>query len=337
MKKLLFPLLLVLLIAGCHSSEDPSKAFQDLELLQSMPSAQFNWLQKGNWVFNQGDSICAQTFVQPEVFGPCEGTVPNLFAYSNYLTSPTGDTVLIWNSSTTLDPYCHVLDLRNAPDVIYLGKFQPNGVNTTCAGIHNGYMYATKDAHLLGVYDLSLLDPQNAILEADMEVGAVSLDEINFTHVAAFQDTFAYVGGNGNPIYVLSIADPIRPRVLSALKVQLSNGLTVYGGHLYNRGNASIDILSLSDPAHPLPVARIDEIHSKDMKWRDRYLYTVSESSLYIYDIGTPASPVLVRRINVPGELLLKLWFFGDYLMAASIADVGFVSNKRLYFYPNVP
>ncbi|MBP6721704.1 MAG: hypothetical protein KA239_05250, partial [Bacteroidia bacterium] len=63
----------------------------------------------------------------------------------------------------------------------------------------------------------------------------------------------------------------------------------------------------------------------------------VSESSLYIYDIGTPASPVLVRRINVPGELLLKIWLFGDYLVVDSIADVGFVSYKRLYFYPNVP
>ncbi|MBK9449088.1 MAG: hypothetical protein IPN95_06690 [Bacteroidetes bacterium] len=78
--------------------------------------------------------------------------------------------------------------------------------------------------------------------------------------------TFAYVGGNGNPIYVLIIADPIRPRVLSALKVQLSYGLTVYGGHLYNKGNASIDIMSLSDPAHPLPVARIDDIHARDME-----------------------------------------------------------------------
>jgi hypothetical protein len=330
-------LFVLVFLVGCHSGEDPSIAFQDMEILQATPTAAFNWLQKGNWVFNQGDSICAQNFVQPEVFGACEGVAPDLFAYSDFITSPTGDTVLIWNSSTTLDPYCHVLDLRNAPDVLYLGKFQPNGVSTTCAGIHNGYMYATKDAHLLGVYDLSLLDPQNAMLEADMEVGAVSLDAVNFVHVAAFQDTFAYVGGNGNPIYVLSIADPIRPRVLSEVKVQLSNALTVHGGHLYNRGNASIDIMDLADPAHPLPVARIDEVHAKDLKWRDQYLYVTTESSLNIYDVGTPTSPVLVRKIGVSGQLLGKMWMFGDYLVASSIADVGFVSNQRLYFYPNVP
>ncbi|MBK9449087.1 MAG: hypothetical protein IPN95_06685 [Bacteroidetes bacterium] len=100
-----------------------AQSIQDLEILQSRQRNSIGF--KGSWVLNQGVRF-AQEFCA-EVFGACEGISPGLPGYSNFITSATGDTVLIWNETTVLDPYCHVLDLHNAPDVIYLGKFQPNG------------------------------------------------------------------------------------------------------------------------------------------------------------------------------------------------------------------
>lgn len=339
MKKLLLPILCALAIYGCKEpSDDPMRAFKDLEVIQTENVGPWSWIQMEDWVLNQGDSLCARLFIAPNQFGSCEGAHPSM-ATSDLVqiaSSSNGDTVVVWSY-----PFgrAKVLDLTSPPDVTLMGEFfvPQSSATGQYLGVHDGYLYGALDSKTIGIFDLSMLSPGNTSMQDSMLVGSITLDGIANTFFGAFQDSIAYVGGNGGHIYVVSIADPTNPRVLSDIQVQFSNGLIAYNWHLYNLGNHNIDIISLANPANPIPVDRIDDVNAHSIRFNENYLYLGIDGALQIYDVSAPSTPVLLRNVNTGEENIHGIYLFGNYVVAYSEKGNYNPSYNRLYLFPNTP
>ena len=132
---------------------------------------------------------------------------------------------------------------------------------------------------------------------------------------------YAYVAAGSAGLYILNVATPAAPTLVSFYETPgYAGGVSVAGEYAFIAdGQAGLQIVRVSDPTAPVPLGAVDTPGSAtDVAIVGNYAYVADWSSgLRIINVANPAAPFEVGALDTPGSAH-RLALQGNY---AYIAD----------------
>jgi hypothetical protein len=160
--------------------------------------------------------------------------------------------------------------------------------------ISGNYAICTGHNH---IFTISFANPANPEM--------VSISEFSGGTIAAYQqgNLVYFIGdaaGQGSDVYIVDIADPVNPVVVSSFNTRsTAYDILVDGAYAYVADYANqILIANVADPADPFAVARINTPgYAYALAKTGIYLYVAqADSGLAIFDISDPYHPYIAGR-----------------------------------------
>lgn len=238
--------------------------------------------------------------------------------------------------TTNADFGLEILDVSDAAQPVVVGRFETLGQKLHELVVQNSYAYVADADRGLRIVDVS--DPLRPSL-----VGGFGEFRFNshFVGDLIVRGNRAYVAGSPDS-WILDIADPTDPILLSAYDDETARSVDVNGDHMFVADwDNGLEVYDITDPTAPTIVGNLErELRPRDIVVSNGFVYLVDASSgfdgsLRIIDVSDPTSPLqsgevsdLPRqaRVGVQGTLLALnsagSSAFGDFFSGVRIFDI---------------
>ena len=189
------------------------------------------------------------------------------------------------------------------------------------------YAYVTvRQAGIFNIIDVS--DAAHPVIIATSTVG--TSDSMSVT----VQGRYAYLSGiDGNPsVYVMDVADPYHPKVVSSFHPNSACSVTPAGRFLYVGSWGRFTIGDISDPTHPSQVGESAYNGSRDycyvaVQGRYAYVDSYSDGTITVFDVSSSTNPTVVTTLDQGGPTRGDdgtVVVSGRYLYASDYTDQNF-------------